>query len=67
MTKTVIRVLSHRFANPGLSFMTPLGTTVEGFFFWNFGFVSLGFFWDLVFGAWNFSYFHRLENFLKIR
>jgi hypothetical protein len=44
MTKTFTTVVSHRFANPGLPVMMPLGTTVvEGSFVWNFEFGSLGF------------------------
>ena len=33
MTKTFIRVVSHRLANLGLPVMMPLGTTVDGSFF----------------------------------
>jgi len=43
MTKTFIRLVSHRLANLGLPIMMPLGTTVEGLFVWNFEFGSLGF------------------------
>jgi hypothetical protein len=51
MTKTVTTVVSHRFANPGLPVMMPLGNNVEGSFVWpatssvesNFEFGLLGF------------------------
>jgi len=58
MTKTYTTVVSHRFANPVLSMMIQLGTTVDGLYVWNFKFGSLGIFWDLVFGAWNFHGFN---------
>jgi len=43
MTKTWITFLSHHFANLDPSVMMLLGTTVDGFFVWNFEFGSLGF------------------------
>ena len=58
MTKTFTTVVSHRFANPGLPVMMPLSTTVDRSFVWNFGFWSLEFICDLVYGAWNFQNFH---------
>ncbi len=58
MTKTFTTVVSHRFANIGLSVMMPLGTTVDKSFVWNFEFGSLGFILNLVFGAWNFHDFY---------
>ena len=42
MTKTFTVVVSHRFANPVLPVMIPLGTTVNGLLVWNFEFGSLG-------------------------
>jgi hypothetical protein len=41
MTKTFTPVVSHRFANPCLPMMMPLGTTVDGSFVWDFEFESL--------------------------
>jgi hypothetical protein len=35
MTKTFPTVVSHRFANPGLPVMMPLGTTVDESFVWS--------------------------------
>jgi hypothetical protein len=43
MTKTFIRLVSHRLANLDLPIMMPLGATVEEFFICNFEFGSLGF------------------------
>jgi hypothetical protein len=43
MTKTFTIVVSHRFANPVLPVMIPLGKTVNRLPFWNFEFGSLGF------------------------
>jgi len=63
ITKAFTIVVSHRFANPVLPVMIPQGTTVNGLLFWNFEFGSLGFVWDLVFGAWNFHDFHWAGNF----
>jgi uncharacterized membrane protein len=51
MTKTFITVLLHRFANPGPPVMMLLSTSVISLYIWNFEFGSLGFVWDLVFGA----------------
>ena len=55
MTIRFTTVDSHNFANPGLPVMIPLGALVNGSFVWNFEFGSLGFGWDLGFGAWNFQ------------
>jgi hypothetical protein len=54
MTKTFTSVFSDRFANPGPILMMVTGINADGSFVWNFEFRSLGFVWDLVFGAWNF-------------
>jgi hypothetical protein len=43
MTKTFTTFDSHRFANPDLLVMIPLGTIVDGSFVWNFEFGLLGF------------------------
>ena len=56
MTKTYTTVVSYCFVNPGLSVMVLLGINVDGSFVLNFEFESLGFIWNLVFGAWNFHY-----------
>jgi hypothetical protein len=42
-------------ANPVLPEMIVLVTIEDGSFVWYFEFGSLGFVWDLVFGAWNFK------------
>jgi|UPI0004AE78EF hypothetical protein len=57
MPKTFIGVVSYRFVIMGSPVIIPLGTSVEGFFVWNFEIVSLGFIWDLFFGAWKFQFF----------
>jgi len=46
MTKTFIPLVSHCFANPGLTEMMAFGTILDGPFVWN-----------LLFGAWNFHDF----------
>jgi hypothetical protein len=43
MIKTFTVLVSHHFANPDSPVMMLLGTTVDGFFVWNFEFGSLGF------------------------
>ena len=43
MTKLLTTVDLYRFANPGMPKATPLVTTVDGSFVWNFEFGSLGF------------------------
>ena len=58
MTKTLPTVLSHRVASPDLPVMMPLSLTVDGPIVWNFEFGSLGFVWNLGFGAWNFHDLH---------
>ena len=54
MIKTFTVLVSHYITNPDPPVMMLLGTTVDGSFVLNFEFKSLGFIWDLVFGAWNF-------------
>ena len=58
MTETLTTVVSFRFVNPALSVIMQLVTTVDELLVWNFEFGSLGFVWDLVFGAWIFHDFH---------
>jgi len=54
MTETFPTVASNSFANPNLPVIMPLSITVDGLFVWNFEFGSLGFVWDLFFGACDF-------------
>ena len=65
MTKKFTTVVSHRFANHGLSLRIPLETVVDGSFVWNLEFESLGIGWDLVFDSWNFLIFIKQVFFLK--
>jgi len=58
MIKTLTTIVSKRIANSGPSVMMPLGKIAEESFVWYFEFGSLGFIWDLDFGAWNFQDFH---------
>jgi hypothetical protein len=46
--------------------MMPLGAMPDGSFVWIFEFGSLGFVWDLVFGAWNFRDFCQAGKFREI-
>ena len=55
MTKTLTAVDSYHIANPSLPEAVPFGATADGSFVRNFEFGSLGFVWDLVFGAWHFQ------------
>jgi len=56
MTKTLTTFVLNRSPNYTRPVMMPLGTTVEGSFVCIFGFGSLGFIWDLVFGAWDLGF-----------
>jgi hypothetical protein len=57
MTQTfATRVVPH-YGHTGELGMRPLDAPVNGFFVCDFEFGSLGFVWDLVFGAWNFLVF----------
>jgi len=56
MTKTFANIAAPRLktGKPG---MMPLGAMANGSSVWIFEFGSLGFIWDLGFGAWNFHDF----------
>jgi len=58
MTKTSAQVVSHRFLEPVLPVMITVGTALDGSFVSNFEFGSLGFIWNLLFGAWIFHDSH---------
>jgi len=55
MTKTFANIASRQAAKSCEPAMMPLGT--EKSYVWIFEFGSLGFVWDLGFGAWNFHDF----------
>jgi len=57
MTKKFAKITARRDAKSDAPGMIPLGATVNGSSVWIFEFGSLGFIWDLVFGAWIFLFF----------
>jgi len=59
MTKTFAKIAARRNVKSAEPAMMPLGAMADGFLVWIFEFRSLGFVWDLVFGAWNFMAFIR--------
>jgi len=66
MTKTFNSVVSNRFKLLGLTVTTPLVGSVRLSLVWNFVIGSLGFVCILIFGAWNFQYFHKTGKYLEV-
>ncbi|UCD81563.1 MAG: hypothetical protein JSW26_09120, partial [Desulfobacterales bacterium] len=57
MTKTFPKIAARHDLKSGEPGIMPLGAMADGSSVWIFEFGSLGFVWDLVFGAWNFHDF----------
>jgi len=57
MTKTFAKIAARRDVKSGEPGIMPLDEMAGGYFVWIFEFGSLGFVWDLIFGAWNFHAF----------
>ncbi|MEJ2168564.1 MAG: hypothetical protein P8X90_23885 [Desulfobacterales bacterium] len=56
MTETFAKIAARRDVKSGEPGMMLLGAMAAGSFVWIFECGSLGFVWDLVFGAWNFIF-----------
>jgi len=59
MTKTFTPVVLYRSVHLWLTVIVTLVATIDGSVILNFEFGSLGFIWDLIFGAWNFVSLHK--------
>lgn len=63
MTKTFVTFGSHEYDNNALSAMKLSDGIEDGLIVWNFEIRTLGFIWDLLFGACDFSTLNFADNF----